>query len=82
VLPAADVLAAAVRRAQRLAAKPSQAFQVHKRALDPITGAVVSDAEIEQTIAAWFGEEASARRRLLAQRLAEKLGKPTIPRGS
>lgn len=73
VLPAADVLAATVRRAQRLAAKPAQAFLVHKRALDPIAGAVVSDAEIEQTIAAWFGEEASARRRLLTQRMAERL---------
>jgi enoyl-CoA hydratase len=82
VLPAADVLGAAVRRARRLAARPALAFQVHKSALDPIAGAVVSDAEIEQTVAAWFAEEASARRRLLAQRISEKLGKPTPPAGS
>jgi len=73
VLPAADVLAATVRRAQRLAAKPAQAFLVHKRALDPIAGGVVSEAEIEHTVEAWFSEEASARRRLLTQRMAEKL---------
>ena len=82
VLPTADVLAATLRRAQRLAAKPAQAFLVHKRALDPIAGALVSDAEIEQTIDAWFSEEAIARRRLLSQRMAEKLAKTTIARGS
>ncbi|MEO8177830.1 MAG: enoyl-CoA hydratase/isomerase family protein [Deltaproteobacteria bacterium] len=73
VLPAADVLAATVRRAQRLATKPAQAFLVHKRALDPIAGGVVSEAEIEHTVEAWFSEEASARRRALTQRMAEKL---------
>jgi enoyl-CoA hydratase len=82
VLPAADVLAATLRRAQRLATKPAQAFLVHKRALDPIAGAVVSDAEIEQTVDAWFGEEASARRRLLTQRMAERLAQPNPARGS
>jgi enoyl-CoA hydratase/carnithine racemase len=81
VLPAADVLAATLRRAQRLAVKPAQAFLVHKRALDPIAGAVISEAEIEQTVDAWFAEEASARRQLLRQRMAEKLGKPSPARG-
>ena len=50
--------------------------------LDPIAGALVSEAELEQTIDAWFSEEASARRRLLSQRMAEKLAKTTIARGS
>jgi enoyl-CoA hydratase len=81
VLPAADVLGATLRRAQRLAVKPAQAFLVHKRALDPIAGAVISEAEIEHTVDAWFGEEASARRQLLRQRMAEKLGKPSPARG-
>ena len=81
VLPAADVLVATVRRARRLAAKPAAAFAVHKRALDPIGGALVSEAEIDQTMDAWFSEEAQARRRSLQQRMAERVAASRAPRG-
>jgi enoyl-CoA hydratase/carnithine racemase len=73
VLPAAEVLAATLRRARRLATKPAAAFAVHKCALDPIAGALVSEAEIELTMAAWFSEEAQVRRRALQQRMAERV---------
>ena len=73
VTPAADVLSATLRRARRLAAKPSQAFAVHKRALDPLGGVATTEAEIVQTIDAWFSAEGVARRQALQQRMAERL---------
>lgn len=71
-LPASEVLGRAVERARWLGHKPAEAFRVHKLALDPLQGRAISPAEIELTIDAWFGEEATARRRVLTQRLAEK----------
>jgi enoyl-CoA hydratase len=72
VLPASEVLAKAVQRARWLGTKPAEAFRVHKLALDPLQGSTIPQAEIEHTIDAWFGEEATSRRRLLTQRLAQK----------
>lgn len=72
VLPASQVLARAVERAGGLGRKPAEAFRVHKLALDPLQGRASSAAEIEHTIEAWFGAEATARRELLTQRLAQK----------
>jgi enoyl-CoA hydratase/carnithine racemase len=75
VLPAGDVLGAALRRARALGAKPAGAFAVHKRALDPVAGQALTDADLQQTIDAWFAEEASARRRALQERMAERMAK-------
>jgi enoyl-CoA hydratase/carnithine racemase len=72
VLPQSEVLPRAVQRASTLGKKPAEAFRVHKLALDPLQGRASSAAELEQTVEAWFGEEATSRRRLLTQRLAEK----------
>ena len=72
VLPANEVRAAAVQRARFLGEKPSLAFVVHKRALDPFRGELLPDSEIEATIDSWFGAEASSRRQALQQRLAAK----------
>jgi enoyl-CoA hydratase/carnithine racemase len=81
VLPASEVLVATVRRARKLAAKPAAAFAVHKRALDPVAGVLVSEPEIEQTIEAWFSAEGVTRRRVLSERMAERLAAARIPRG-
>ncbi|MEY2934972.1 MAG: 2,3-dehydroadipyl-CoA hydratase [Pseudomonadota bacterium] len=75
VLPASEVLEKAVQRARWLGGKPAQAFRVHKQALDPLHGRAIEEAELEHTIDAWFGEEATRRRRVLTQRLAEKQAK-------
>jgi enoyl-CoA hydratase/carnithine racemase len=75
VLPAADVLIAAVRRARVLGSKPPTAFAVHKQALDSVGSSWLNDAALQQTIDAWFAPEASARRRALQQKLDEKLSK-------
>jgi enoyl-CoA hydratase/carnithine racemase len=88
VLPATDVLAATLRRARGLAAKPAAAFAVHKRALDPLAGLTASEAEIAATVEAWFADEAAARRRALRERLAAKMAEKAAqrradtPRGS
>jgi enoyl-CoA hydratase/carnithine racemase len=74
VLPAAEVVAAAVRRAGALGAKPAAAFAAHKRALVSIEPGEPLEAEIESTIDAWFSPEASARRRALVDKLAKKAG--------
>jgi enoyl-CoA hydratase len=71
-LPAGDVLARAMDRARWLGRKPVEAFRVHKQALDPLQGRAISQVEIDQTIDAWYGEEAIARRRVLTERLAQK----------
>jgi enoyl-CoA hydratase/carnithine racemase len=68
-----EVLAAALRRARKLATKPSEAFAVHKRALDPLGGVATSEAEIVQTIDAWFSAQGVERRQRLLQRMAERL---------
>jgi len=73
VLPAQEVLAATLRRARLLGRKPSEAFAVHKRALDPLGGIATSEAEIVQTIDAWFSPEGVARRQALQQRMAERV---------
>lgn len=74
-LPAQNVLPRAVERARWLGLKPPEAFRVHKLALDPLQGRTVSAAELEQTIDAWFSQEATARRQELIQRLAERQAK-------
>lgn len=73
VTPAADVLSASLRRARVLATKPAEAFAVHKRALDPLGGVATSEAEIAQTIDAWFSSEGVGRRQALQQRMAERI---------
>jgi enoyl-CoA hydratase/carnithine racemase len=75
VLPTAEVLPATLRRARKLAAKPAAAFVVHKRALDPIAGVLVSEPEIELTLDAWFSAEGVGRRRALQQRMAERVAR-------
>jgi len=75
VLPAADVLGAALRRARLLGAKPPTAFAVHKQALDSIGSAWLTEAEFQRSADSWFGEESTARRRALQERLAEKAAK-------
>jgi Delta3-Delta2-enoyl-CoA isomerase len=72
VLPMADVASAAVQRARLLGDKPAAAFAAHKRALDPVEPGPLSAAEIAETIGAWFGAEASARRQALIDKLAKK----------
>jgi enoyl-CoA hydratase len=72
VVPAGEVLAAAVQRARWLGEKPPQAFAAHKRALDLVDAAHPSAQEIAATIDVWFGAEASARRQALIDRLAKK----------
>jgi enoyl-CoA hydratase/carnithine racemase len=79
VTPSADVLAATVRRARMLARKPAEAFAVHKRALDPLNGVAASEAEIGQTIEAWFSAEGIARRQALQQRMAERVAAARPP---
>lgn len=74
-LPAGEVLARAVERARWLGRKPAEAFRVHKLALDVLQGRTISPAELELTIDGWFGEEATARRRVLTQRLTERQAK-------
>jgi enoyl-CoA hydratase/carnithine racemase len=73
--PAVDVIPVAMTRARHLAEKPAHAFAAHKIALDPVGPRPSGDAwrrEIEAVVDVWFGEEASARRRALVEKLARK----------
>ena len=79
VVPAQDVLAATLRRARLLGRKPPEAFAVHKRALDPLGGVATSEAEIAQTVDAWFSAEGVARRQALQQRMAERVAAAKNP---
>jgi enoyl-CoA hydratase/carnithine racemase len=73
--PAIDVLPVALTRARHLAEKPSVAFAAHKQALDtlgpPLSEGEV-DAELTRLVDIWFGDEATARRRALIEKLAKK----------
>jgi len=73
--PAIDVLPVAITRARNLGDKPAHAFAAHKLALDPVGARPSGDAwrrEIDRVVEVWFGEEASARRRALVDKLARK----------
>ena len=73
----ADRRAARVRSRGRgtSATSPRQAFAAHKRALDVIGPRPPADVwrrEMERVVDVWFGEEATARRRALIDKLARK----------
>jgi enoyl-CoA hydratase/carnithine racemase len=73
--PAIDVLPVSITRARNLGDKPLQAFGAHKLALDvvgPRPPAEVWRREVEHVVDVWFGEEATARRRALVDKLARK----------
>lgn len=73
--PAVDVLPVAITRARQLADKPAHAFAAHKAALDLVGPAATPEdaaAEIAQVMDVWFGDEATARRAALIEKLAKK----------
>jgi enoyl-CoA hydratase/carnithine racemase len=77
VAPAIDVLPVSLTRARHLAEKPATAFAAHKQALDTL-GPPLSDAEVDgeltRVVDVWFGDEATARRHALIEKLAKKVG--------
>ncbi len=73
--PAVDVLPVAITRAKGLGDKPAHAFAAHKRALDTIGPRPSGEAwerEMARVVDVWFGEEATARRGALIDKLARK----------
>ncbi len=72
VAPAIDVLPVSITRARLLGDKPARAFAAHKRALDTVGPAMPDEAELDEMMDVWFGEEATARRQALIEKLARK----------
>jgi enoyl-CoA hydratase/carnithine racemase len=75
VAPAVDVLPVALTRARLLGEKPAHAFAEHKRVLDAVGPRPAGDEyerEIAHVVDVWFGEEATARRQALIEKLAKK----------
>jgi enoyl-CoA hydratase/carnithine racemase len=77
VVPPIDVLPVALTRARQLADKPAHAYAAHKQTLETL-GAPLSEAErqaeLARVVEVWFGEEATARRQALTDKLMTKGG--------